>query len=119
MHASAPAEQAHRLPQAGLDERVHHHRRTPAGRCHGELQVVDRFNARMPYLREGLLGKLGFECEDEARRCLTGRVRDDVQLDRDVLRGFVGAHAQEGTRWGLADNRRPAPRGVRLQPNPG
>ena len=63
----------------------------------------------MADLGEHLLRELRLEGQDEARRGLAGRVRDDVELDRDL----VGAHAREGIRTALrslAWPPRPAPR---------
>ncbi len=83
--AGAAAELAHRLAEAGLDERVDHHGRPAPGSRDGELQVVDRLDARMADLREPLLGKLRLERQHEPCRRLARRVRDDMELDRAVF----------------------------------
>ena len=83
MDARPAAELPHRLAQAGLDERVDHHRRAAAGGGDGELEVVDRLDARVADLGEALLRELGLEREHEPRRGLPRRVRDDVELNGD------------------------------------
>ena len=77
----AAAERAHRLAQLAVDERVDHHRRPPLRPADGELEVVDRLDLRVADLLERLLRKLRLERRDEPRGGLSGRVREDVELD--------------------------------------
>ena len=53
----------------------------------------------MPDLGEHLLRELRLESEHEPRRRLARRVRDDVELDRDLF----GGHAREGIRRARRD----------------
>ncbi len=92
VHACAPAETAHLLAQAALDERVHHHGGPAARAGDGELEVVDRLDAWMAHFLEGEVGELRLEREHEPRGRLTGRVGDDVQLD-----GNLAGHRREAT----------------------
>ena len=92
--AGATTELSHRVPELGRDERVHHHRGPPSGLLHGDVEVVDVLDARVPDLLERLIRELGLEREHEALRRLTGRVRDDVELDRDAV-AVMAAHRKE------------------------
>ncbi len=89
VQARAAAERPHLLPELGLDERVDDDRRPSPRAVDRRLEVVDRLDPWMPDLLEELVGKLGLEREHEPRGCLSGRVGDDVELDRRcfVLRG--------------------------------
>ena len=46
------------------------------------MEIVDGLDTRVADLLERLVRELRLERDDEPRRCLAGRVRDDVQLDR-------------------------------------
>ena len=83
--ARPTAELAHRLAKLRGNQRVDHDCGTPARLLHGDVQVVDVLDARMPDLLEGLIRKLRFEGEHESLRSLACRVRDDVELDRHAL----------------------------------
>ncbi len=96
VHACAAAELAHRVAQLRLDERVDHDRGPPARLLHGDVEVLDVLDARMPDLDERLIRELRLEREHEPRRSLPGRVGDDVQLDRLAV-GVVDAHRREAT----------------------
>ena len=82
MHAAALAEIAHGAAQLGLDDGVDDDRRPALGAVHGQRQILDRLHPRMADLLELLVRELGLERHHQPRRCLAGRVRDDVQLDR-------------------------------------
>jgi hypothetical protein len=81
MHARSATEASHGIPHLGLDEGVHDDRGTAACAPHGELEILDGLDARVPDLLELLVGKLGFECLHETRGRLPRGVGDDVQLD--------------------------------------
>ena len=85
MDAGATAELAHRISELGADERVDHDRRPAARLLHGDVQVLDVLDPRVPDLVEGLVGELGLEREHEPLRGLPRRVGDDVELDRDAV----------------------------------
>ena len=89
--AGAAAEPAHLVAEAGLDERVDHHRRPSPRAGDGEREVIHRLDAWMAHLLEREIGELRLEREHEARRGLSRRVRDDVELDG-------GAHGAEPSR---------------------
>ena len=91
--ACATTELSHRVPELGRDERVHHHRRPSSSLLHGDMEVVDVLDAGVPDLLERLIRELGLEREHEALRRLTGRVRDDVELDRHAV-AVVAAHGR-------------------------
>jgi hypothetical protein len=52
---------------------------------HCEGEILDRLDARVPDLLEREVGKLRLEREDEPCRGLAGRVREDVELDGDLV----------------------------------
>ena len=106
MDARAAAELAHRLAKLRRDERVDHDRRTPARLLHGDVQVVDVLDARMPDLLERLIRKLRLEREHEPLRRLARRVRDDVELDRHAL----VAHPREASARDVVCSRAPSNR---------
>ena len=83
--AGAAAELPHRVAHRGLDERVHHDGRAPTRLLHGDVEVVDVLDARMPDLLERLIGELRLEREHETLCSLPRRIRDDVELDRDAV----------------------------------
>ena len=85
MHPRAAAQLPHRLPVAGLDERVDHHRGPSPGPLHREREILHRLDAWVPHLLEGEVGELRLEREDEPRRGLARRVREDVELDGDLV----------------------------------
>jgi hypothetical protein len=64
------AELPHRVAHRRLDERVHHDCRASAGLLHGDVEVVDVLDARMPDLLERLIGELRLEREHETLRRL-------------------------------------------------
>ena len=99
VHLRPPAEGPHRLAQLGLHQRVDGDGAPALHPADGELEVLDRLDPRMPHLLEGLIGELRLERQDEARRRLPGRVRDDVELDGVPLRrhGAVLPDADAGT----------------------
>jgi len=59
------AGRAHGLAELGLDDRVDDHGRPTLGPVDGEQEIVDRFDARVPYLLERLVGELRLERRDE------------------------------------------------------
>ena len=95
----APAERPHLLSEVGVDERVDDHRGPALCPVDRELEIVDGLHAGMPDLFEELIRELRLECQDEPRRRLTGRIRDDVELDRDDVLGR-GSHARGAYRDG-------------------
>ena len=76
-----------------MDERVDDDGGPSPGPVDRRLEIVHCLDARMPDLFEQLVRELRLEREHEPRRCLSGRVGDDVELDRRrfLLRG--GGHA--------------------------
>ena len=77
----AAAELAHRVSELGADERIDHDRRAATCLLHGDVQILDVLGARMPDLRERLVGELRLEREHEPLCGLARRVGDDVELD--------------------------------------
>ena len=92
VEASAAAKRAHELAHLAVDQGVDHHRGTALGAADGQLQVVERLDARVADLLERLIGELGLERGYQARSRLAGRVGDDVELD-GLARGHHAAEA--------------------------
>ena len=61
----------------------------PARLLHGDVQVLGALGARVPDLDERLVRELRLEREHEALRGLAGRVRHDVELDRNAFGSFA------------------------------
>ena len=66
--ARTPAELPHGVPKPWLNERIHHHGRSPASLLYGDVQVIGVLDARVADLLERLGPGLGPEAEDRARR---------------------------------------------------
>ena len=82
MEPRPAAERAHLGAELRLDERVDDDRGPASCAPHGIGEVLDALDHRMPDLLERLLGELGLERVNEARRRLPGRIGNHVQLDR-------------------------------------
>jgi glycyl-tRNA synthetase len=84
--ARPAAETPHRVTHLQVDERVHEDGRAAAGARHGQLEVGDALDARVPDLLELLVGELCLERLHEPVGGLAGGVGDDVKLDGGMFR---------------------------------
>ena len=72
---------AHGLAIARIYEREYDDGRAPARSAGCELDILGARDTRVMNHLELEVGKLALDCHDDARRCLSGRVRDDVELN--------------------------------------
>ncbi len=99
--ARAAAELAHRVAELRRDERVDHHCRTAPCLLHGDVEVLDVLDPRVPNLLEGLIGELGLEREHEA--CAVSPVESETMCSSTGTRSsFIRGRLAPGRSYAPA-----------------